>query len=116
MKEQTLLTYVAWMQIGLELTDRMLSSKYAVQKKKNLMNQIVKELEKDVIGLYKNLPQGNDTYYNDAVKHIGETLLNAIESKGIDNVVMILKALNDGQIGVMDENKHSKILKQIDTI
>jgi len=116
MKEQTLLTYVAWMQIGLELTDRMLSSKYAVQKKKNLMNQIVKELEKDVIGLFKNMPQGVESNYHSAVKEIGETLLNAIESKGIDNVVMILKALNDGQIGVMDENKHSKILKQIDTI
>jgi hypothetical protein len=116
MKEQTLLTYVAWMQIGLELTDRMLSSKYAIQKKKNLMNQIVKELEKDVIGLFKNMPQGIESDYHSAVKEIGETLLNAIESKGIDNVVMILKALNDGQIGVMDENKHSKILKQIDTI
>ena len=64
---------------------------------------------------FKELDNESEEYYHESVR-MAETFTEAIKGGEIDNLMMVLKAFRDGEIGIFDEKKHSKISKQIEKL
>ena len=85
------------------------------QKLKNLCNQVEKENEKLISQLYGKMDDTIEPYFYMTVE-MTETLMDIVEKGDIELLIHLLKEYRDGNISVVDENKHGKILKQMDKL
>jgi hypothetical protein len=83
------------------------------QKVKNISNKLIKELESDIDDLY-SVDKMTDTaqvFFANTCDAV-DTFISAVENSDIDLFITLLKEFRDGNIAVMDGQKHKKILEQ----
>jgi hypothetical protein len=114
-KANLALVFFANTQIQLELIDRLKGTQLYSQKLKNLCNQVEKENEKLISQLYGKMDDTIEPYFHMTVE-MTETLMDIVEKGDIEVLIHLLKEYRDGNISVVDENKHGKILNQMDKL
>ena len=109
----------AYMTIG----EAMVGAIDAIQKDKQseTMKKVKRLLMTDRLKLQKLMKQSNteidrlELAYFD-LGNLAEVICEVMTTKPPEITIALLQAYLDGKIGIMDENKHSKILKQIPTV
>jgi hypothetical protein len=109
------ITYYACIQLQIELLDRLKSTNLYKQNLKNLCNKLQAENEKSIINLFGKLDDEAEKYFHKSVTMV-ESFLEVIERNDIDVFMGLMDAFRNGEIGVLNENKHTKIFKQLEKL
>ena len=117
MKNQTKLAiaFFATCQLQIELIDELKGTNLYRHKLKNLCNQVQKENELLISSLFSNLDNDTELYLHKTVTCI-ESVVEAIKGSDIDTFMMLMEDFKNGEIAILDENKHNKIFKQLEKI
>lgn len=111
-KTQIAMAFYANAQLQIELIDELKGTGLFNQRLKMLGNQILKENEKLIDGLYAHLEKDAEPYFNKSVDMV-ETFIDAIKKGHISTLIQLMKEYRDGNISVVDDSKHGKMLKQM---
>jgi hypothetical protein len=105
--------YFASAQLQIQIIDSLKGTSMYRQKVKNISNKLIKELESDIDDLY-SVDKMTDTAQVFFAKTCDavDTFISAVENSDIDLFITLLKEFRDGNIAVMDGQKHKKILDQ----
>lgn len=105
-------------QLAIELCDEVRNTSFYGQSYKSLINNLQKRNEAIIKGLFDNFEDFGDQYdtasqFFNQTTEAAELFIKAIENNNIENFISLMKAVNDGELLMMDENKHKKIAKQL---
>tara|TARA_R110000772_G_scaffold236163_1_gene347791 strand:- start:86 stop:442 length:357 start_codon:yes stop_codon:yes gene_type:complete len=109
------LAYFANTQMQIELIDELKMTRLYKHKIKNLSNQIQKENEILISNLFEGLNEDAEMYFHKSVEMV-EILIDSIKNGKIEILIQLLKEYKEGNISIVDENKHSKMLNQMDKL
>ena len=105
-------------QLQIELLDEVSNTRFYNQSYKSLINNLQKRNEPIIEGLFKNFKEFGDQeetaqiFFNQTVEAV-ELFKEAIQNTNIENFIVLMKAVRDGELMMFDENKHKKIAGQL---
>ena len=103
------ITYFALCQMQIETIDRLRSTKLYDKTNLTRLKKIQQTNESLINSLYKSLENEGDLYFQKTVEMI-ETILEVVENKDIDLFISLLKEFKNGDIIVVNEEKHKELL------
>ena len=109
------IVFLAATTLLVEMIDELKGTSLYTKSRRERLKNTQKDFEKLINDFYKNLDGDSEKYYHDSVRVV-EVVVEAIKNKDIDKLMMVILALNNGEIGIFDEKKHSKISKQIEKL
>ena len=93
----------------------LMGTKLYNRKLKNLLNQLIVELEKNIISSIGNsTPEETEEFFKFGT--MLEQFVICKRENGLSVTLAFLEQLNSGEVMVIDENKHSKIVKQLERV
>ena len=117
MKEQLkqAIVFFAHLQQVVNSIDELKGTSIYKQSRKSLYNKVLKDAEGLIMSLYDHMDKNTELYFYKTVD-MAEAYSKAIKNNNLDTFIMLLEELEKGQIRVIDENKHQKIINQLDVV
>ena len=104
---------LAMAQLQIELIYRMKGTSLYKHKYKNLCKSI-QDMNKDHISkLFDNMDLDAEMYFHKVVRMV-ESVMGVVENKDIDVFISLMEAFESGDISVVGDKDHSKILGQME--
>lgn len=114
-KLKLLISFFALCQMMIEVIDELRGTSAFNHLLKNLCNKVSKECEKEIKRLYEALNEDSEKYFYQTVDMV-ETMILVIKEKDLDLFIQLLKDFREGNVCIVDDNKHKKMLNQMETI
>ena len=120
-ERELLMLLFANTQLQIELMDRISKTEIFNSRYKDMTKKIQASNTKKINKLFSLMDkEGEDKkYFEFAFRkstEACESFINSVENHTLENVIIFLKALNDGEVLQMPEGKHKKILNQLEPI
>lgn len=107
--------YFASATLTAELHDELKGTNLFKHKVKQLSKNLTKELDNIIVKFHNDLDNESEKILSKMINSI-EIFVECIIDKEPSTIIALLEDLKNGDIMVVDENKHGKFLKQQNTL
>lgn len=108
------ITFFALCQLMVLVMDELQGTSIYKQVLRNLSNRLMKECEKEINKLYTALNDESEEYFHKTTEML-ETLVGVIKNKDLDVFMLFLREFEKGEVKILEDNKHQKIIRQLET-
>jgi hypothetical protein len=108
------ITFYALCQLMVLVMDELQGTSLYKQVIRNLSNKLMKSMEREIEKLYTALNQDSEEYFHQTTEML-ETLVNVIKNKDLDIFMLFLKEFEKGEVKIIEDNKHQKMIRQLES-
>ena len=113
--EKLAMTYFSLCAVMAETMDELEGTILYKQKIKNLFKQLMTLIESSNNFIHQHLDEETEQYYHKCCE-MAENFVTAIKTKDITIMYMLMQELVNGDIRVVEDDKHRKMMNQLESI